>query len=72
MAKNILGKAVDALGFGSDKPSSTKKVEAFCLRDSGFGNAGEVVTLPEADAKIGEQHGMLDLNKAAIAAAKNK
>ena len=49
---------------------ATKKtpetVEAFVLRDCGFGNAGEVVTLPIADAETGAKHGMLDLHPDAI------
>jgi hypothetical protein len=49
-----------------------KTVEAFCLRDSGFGNAGDVVTLQVADAETGAAHGMLDLAPAAIKAAKAK
>ena len=45
-------------------------VEAFVLRDCGFGMSGEVVQLSESDAKAGEAQGMLDLNAKAIAAAK--
>ena len=52
---------------------ATKKsdlVEAFVLRDCGFGNSGEVVSLPLADATVGAAHGMLDLHPEAIKAAK--
>jgi hypothetical protein len=53
---------------------ATKKtpeiVEAFVLRDCGFGQAGEVVTLPIADAETGAAHGMLDLHPEAVKAAK--
>lgn len=52
---------------------ATKKsdtVEAAVLRDCGFGLAGEVVTLPLADAQAGAAHGMLDLNPGAVEAAK--
>lgn len=52
------------------KKTESNEVEAFILRDCGFGLAGEVVTLPIADAETGAQHGMLDLNPAAIKAAK--
>lgn len=50
-----------------DKPET---VEASVLLDCGFGKAGEVVTLPAADAEVGAAHGMLDLNPAAVKAAK--
>lgn len=47
-------------------------VEAFVLRDCGFGNAGEVVTLSLNDAETGAKHGMLDLHPEAVKAAKAK
>ncbi len=47
-------------------------IEAFVLRDCGFGPAGEVVTLPMHDAEIGAAHGMLDLNQAAVKHAKGE
>lgn len=47
-------------------------IEAFVLRDCGFGLAGEVVTLPMRDAEIGAAHGMLDLNQAAVKNAKGE
>ena len=47
-------------------------VEAFILRDCGFGNAGDVVMLSVSDAEDGEQHGMLDLHPAAITSAKEQ
>jgi hypothetical protein len=49
------------------KPETT---DAFVLVDCQFGSVGQVVTLSNADAMLGERHGMLDLNPAAIAAAK--
>ena len=48
----------------------TGSVDALVLCDCGFGNAGEVVTLSAADAEVGVAHGMLDINPAAIKAAK--
>lgn len=54
------------------KEKLPEAVEAFVLRDCGFGNAGEVVTLPAADAETGATHGMLDLHPDAIKAAKVK
>jgi hypothetical protein len=54
------------------KDSKPETVEAFVLRDCGFGKAGEVVSLPRADAETGAEHGMLDLHPAAIAAASGK
>lgn len=48
----------------------TDEVEAFVLRDCGFGKVGEVVTLPMADAETGAKHGMLDLHPDAIKANK--
>lgn len=48
----------------------SESVEALVLCDCGFGNAGEVVTLPAADAEVGVAHGMLDVNPAAIKYAK--
>ena len=53
---------------------ATKKtpetVEALVLRDCGFGNVGQVVTLPAAEAETGAKHGMLDLHAEAIKANK--
>lgn len=54
------------------KKQDSAEVEAFVLRDCGFGNAGDVVLLPAADAAVGAEHGMLDLAPAAVAAAKAK
>lgn len=54
--------------MGKEKVSS--KIEAFVLRDCGFGRAGEVITLPQAAAETGAAHGMLDLSAAAVNAAK--
>ena len=50
---------------------SPETIEAFVLRDCNFGLAGEVVSLPFADAETGAAHGMLDLAPAAVAAAKS-
>lgn len=52
------------------KKQASGEVEAFVLVDCPFGKAGEVVTLSQADADVGVAHGMLDLNPAAIKAAK--
>ena len=52
------------------KKQATGEVEAFVLLDCVFGKAGEVVTLPTAEAELGAAHGMLDLAPAAVAAAK--
>ena len=54
-------KAVDG-----GEPSDT--AEAFVLLDCAFGKAGEVVTLPTAEAEAGQAAGMLDLHPDAIAA----
>ena len=56
------------------KPKETKSdtVEAFVLRDCGFGAAGDVVMLSVADADTGRDNGMLDLHPDAIKAAKAK
>lgn len=54
----------------SDIAEAVETVEAFVLRDCGFGLAGEVVSLPLADAKVGAAHGMLDLHIDAVKAAK--
>lgn len=48
------------------KKDNTDTVEAFVLRDCGFGKIGEVVTLSKAEAKAGADHGMLDLHPDAI------
>jgi len=71
-AEAAAAEAAAAEAAAAEAAAAASKFEAFCLRDSGFGKAGQVVTLSESDAKAGEQHGMLDLNKAAIAAAKTK
>ena len=52
------------------KKQTSGEVEAFVLVDCVFGKAGEVVTLPAADAEVGKAHGMLDLAPAAIKNAK--
>lgn len=53
--------------MATKKPES---VEAFVLCDCQYGKCGEVVTLPAEDAALGKNAGMLDLNQAAIAQAK--
>ena len=45
-------------------------IEAVCLRDSHFGNVGEVVTLSENDVKTGEEMGAIDSHPSAVAYAK--
>ena len=52
------------------KDIQAESVEAFVLMDCGFGKAGEVVTLPTADAETGRAQGMLDLHPDAIEHAK--
>lgn len=54
------------------KEKLPETVEAFVLRDCGFGQAGMVVTLSESDAKAGAEQGMIDLHPDAIKAAKAK
>ena len=49
---------------------AAEKVEAFVLRDCGFGQAGDVVTVSKAEAETGGQHGMLDAHPNAVKAAK--
>lgn len=53
---------------------ATKKtpetVEAFVLMDCTFGDSGDVVTLPFADAEVGAKYGILDLHPDAIKAHK--
>ena len=49
-----------------------QQVEAFVLRDCGFARAGEVVFLSASDAEAGKNQGMIDLNPAAIKAAKER
>ena len=56
--------------MAKQKESKPETVEAFVLRDCGFGSAGDVVTLSIADAEVGAQNGMLDLHPDAIKAAK--
>lgn len=56
--------------MATKKPEAPTTVEAVVLRDCGFGAAGDVVTLPAADAEVGEAHGMLDTNPAAVEHAK--
>lgn len=52
------------------KKETSDTVEAFVLRDCGFGKAGEVVTLSKAEAKVGADDGALDLHPDAIKHAK--
>lgn len=56
--------------MATKKQETPAVVEAFVLLDCAFGKAGEVVELSPADADVGALHGMLDLNPAAIKAAK--
>jgi hypothetical protein len=58
--------------MATKKAEQTSEVQAFVLRDCGFGEAGQVVTLSPSDAETGAQHGMLDLHPDAIKAAKTK
>lgn len=50
------------------KPETPDTVQAFVLCDCGFGSAGDVVTLPAAEAQTGALHGVLDLHPDAIKA----
>jgi len=50
--------------------NTNKMVEATVLRDCGFGAGGDIVTLPEADAAVGVEHGMLDTHPDAVKAVK--
>ena len=65
-------KAVEAVEATETVESieTAETVEAFVLRDCGFGDSGEVVTLPLTDATVGAAHGMLDLHPEAVKAAK--
>lgn len=56
--------------MAKEKEAKVFTVDAVCLRDSGFGNAGDVVSLPIADAETGAEYGMLDLHIDAINHAK--
>lgn len=56
--------------MATKKQEQPETVEAFVLCDCGFGKAGEVVTLPAADAETGALHGVLDLHPDAIKAHK--
>jgi hypothetical protein len=51
---------------------SVESVEVLVLLNCGFGDAGQVVLLPLADAQVGAAHGMLDLHIEAVKAAKAK
>lgn len=52
------------------KKQNDGMVEAVCLRDSHFGNVGDVVTLSENDTKIGSEMGAIDSHPSAVAYAK--
>lgn len=52
------------------KKQNDGMIEAVCLRDSHFGNVGDVVTLSENDAKTGEEMGSIDSHPSAVAYAK--
>ena len=56
--------------MATKKQDTPSTVEALVLVDCAFGGSGEVVDLSPEDAKAGEAHGMLDLNPAAVKAAK--
>lgn len=56
--------------MATKKDTKADSVEAFVLLDCIYGKCGEVVTLPAAEADNGKQCGMLDLNPAAVKAAK--
>lgn len=50
--------------------TTPETVEAFVLVDCSFGKCRDVVVLSAAEAQCGAEAGELDLNPAAIAAAK--
>lgn len=52
------------------KKQNDGMIEAVCLRDSHFGDVGEVVTLSENDVKTGEEMGAIDSHPSAVAYAK--
>lgn len=52
------------------KAKIVEPTDALVLRACNFGEVGAVVTLSKVDAKSGEECGMLDLSKDAIAAYK--
>ena len=56
--------------MATKKQETPASVDALVLVDCIFGSLGQVVELSQEDAKAGESHGMLDLNPAAIKAAK--
>lgn len=56
--------------MATKKQETPAVVEAFVLLDCAFGKAGDVVELSATEADVGAAHGMLDLNPAAIKAAR--
>lgn len=54
--------------MATKKAEKTAQVQAFVLVDCNFGACGAVVLLSPADAKTGQQNGLLDLHPDAIAA----
>lgn len=52
------------------KKQSDGMIEAVCLRDSHFGNVGDIVTLSGSDAKTGAEMGAVDSHPSAVAYAK--
>lgn len=52
------------------KKQNDGMIEAVCLRDSHFGNVGDVVALSENDVRIGEEMGAIDSQPRAVAYAK--
>lgn len=54
------------------KQDRTEEVEAFVLRDCGFGKSGDVVIVSSSDADAGVAVGALDLSEGAVSAAKAK
>lgn len=52
------------------KKQNDGMIEAVCLRDSHFGNVGDVVTLSENDVTTGEEMGAIDSHPSAVAYAK--
>ena len=65
-----LAEAEAAAAAKKAKAKIVDPTDALVLRACNFGEVGSVVTLSKVDAKNGEECGMLDLSKEAIAAYK--
>jgi hypothetical protein len=54
------------------KQKESGTVEAVCLRDCSFGAVGQVVTLDQETAKVGQENGSIDVHADAVKHAKSK